>query len=162
MYTGYFGPTGHGIGSGKTGNIYRFGQYIQVFRMWGGLGPGSTGNLVPLKPVIGKTARGPLHLPGGHRWRGGVAGSAKLVRRPAPGACGGEIVKDDERQLLERCLAGEATYDRWPRSNQGDMPWKRLRYLCERKWYTKGFYEYGVTCDLGWFDEAKARAYLDA
>lgn len=65
-------------------------------------------------------------------------------------------MKEDERRLLIDVAAG-----RWARysARASGMPANRLRYLCEDKWPAKGWYEYGVTYDLGWLTEAgKAKA----
>jgi hypothetical protein len=60
-------------------------------------------------------------------------------------------VKPDERHLLMTVAEGRAK----PR-NVGEaagMPYKRVCYLCE-KWAGKGWYDYGVSVDLGWLTEA--------
>ena len=57
------------------------------------------------------------------------------------------MIKPDEIALFRAVLETK----RWPRDVVPDgMHHKRLWAICE-KWARKGFYEYGVSCDLGWF-----------
>ncbi len=68
-------------------------------------------------------------------------------------------MKSDERQFLEQCFHRIVNHYNerpgvWPREiiNEPGFPLhhKRAWYLLE-KWDSKGWYEYGVTLDLGWF-----------
>lgn len=76
-------------------------------------------------------------------------------------------MKPDERAFLEECLqrCERETFNNFvvvrPRDliNEGRINHKRAWYLLD-KWSRRGLYDYGVNLDLGWFDEAKARAYL--
>lgn len=60
-------------------------------------------------------------------------------------------MKDDEKRFL--CDIYKAEQDLMPRDiiNKPDfyLHYKRAWYLLE-KWSNKGWYEYGVTLDLGW------------
>ena len=50
----------------------------------------------------------------------------------------------------------------WPRdyARRVGMNWKRCAYLCE-KWCRKGWYDYGVACDLGWLTP-EGRTFADS
>jgi len=72
-------------------------------------------------------------------------------------------MKDDERWFLRECQKycpwGRSAYSpmhRTPRDlisgPEFPMPYKRAWYLLE-KWSKKGWYDYGVTLDLGWMTE---------
>lgn len=66
--------------------------------------------------------------------------------------------KADELLLfntLRRESPGSYNLKRSPREVGAELgiPWKRVAYLCG-KWDDKGWYEYGVCVDLGWFLEA--------
>jgi len=65
------------------------------------------------------------------------------------------MMKQDEKLLLKALL--EIPDDaRYPYKFARDLGlelglhWKRTAYLCE-KWTRKGWWEYGVSVDLGWF-----------
>jgi hypothetical protein len=61
-------------------------------------------------------------------------------------------MRPDERKLLLWVFAGN-----WPRDCPDIHP-NRIAYLCD-KWSRKGWYEYGVTVDLGWLlPDGKAKA----
>lgn len=54
--------------------------------------------------------------------------------------------KPDEVMLEEAVCAGEKPRDAGERLG---IPPNRVRYLC-LKWADQGWYEYGITYDLGW------------
>lgn len=56
----------------------------------------------------------------------------------------------DEMKLLAAVAAGE-----WPRDAgyRLGIHHKRVWYLC-RKWSKKKWYDWGVSCDLGWITDA--------
>ena len=58
-------------------------------------------------------------------------------------------MRADEKSLLEAVAGGTSPRDLW--ESMG-MPYKRMLYLCE-KWARKGWYDYGVSADLGWITE---------
>lgn len=60
-------------------------------------------------------------------------------------------VKPDERALYARVRAGEKP--RYAGEALG-MPPKRVEYLCD-KWGRKGWYDSGVSEDLGWLTGRK-------
>lgn len=67
-------------------------------------------------------------------------------------------MKDDEQRLLievsHRCEIMEAGYESVRDIGvRLGINWKRLNYLC-LKWSAKGWYDYGVSADLGWLTEA--------
>jgi len=63
-------------------------------------------------------------------------------------------MKPDERALLAHVVNG-----RWPRDAAVavGMHWKRCFRICE-KWAGRGWYDFGVSADLGWLTEAGKRA----
>lgn len=67
-------------------------------------------------------------------------------------------MKPDERALLlayyEATVAHHEFYGVWPRDLPlaQIMPYKRVLFLLE-KWTDKGWYDYGVSLDLGWLTE---------
>ena len=69
-------------------------------------------------------------------------------------------MKPDEAELLRRMKEGMSLprgKRPWPRqiAQEIGMHPKRLWSICE-KWARKGFYEYGVSCDLGWLIDKEA------
>jgi hypothetical protein len=69
-------------------------------------------------------------------------------------------VKPDEAALLKAVAAmpgGACVRDVIP----DDMPDRRAVYLL-RKWAGKGWYDYGVSVDLGWLTEKGREAARDA
>ena len=68
-------------------------------------------------------------------------------------------MKPDEVELLKALDAGERP--RYAARRLG-IPPNRVRYLCEDKWTRKGWYDYGVTYDLGWLTDAGRAAALVA
>lgn len=73
-------------------------------------------------------------------------------------------MKEDEKAFFRTCIRYCTIQDVQNHSNRGVTPrtiikmlsefinYKRCWYLLE-KWTNKGFYNYGVTMDLGWFEE---------
>lgn len=61
-------------------------------------------------------------------------------------------MKTDELALFVFIAADGPPSDHWPRKFQ-DIPDKRKWYILD-KWARKGYYEYGVTLDLGWITPA--------
>lgn len=74
-------------------------------------------------------------------------------------------MKDDERQFLKQCqertgLAGQCKVSeghivnpRFLINEEGfPIPYKRALYLLG-KWCDKGWYQYGVSLDLGWLTQ---------
>ena len=59
---------------------------------------------------------------------------------------GGTAKRPDEIALWTRVLGGDSP--RWASHDLG-IPEKRVVYLC-KKWTALGFYDYGVSADLGW------------
>lgn len=58
-------------------------------------------------------------------------------------------MKTDERRLLRLVADGVKPRDA---GEALGIPWKRVAYICE-KWSRKGWYDYGVTVDLGWLEQ---------
>lgn len=60
-------------------------------------------------------------------------------------------MKEDEKELLIAIYLSEKTNVR-DIIAKIEIPYKRCLYLLE-KWSGKGWYDYGVTLDLGWLTE---------
>lgn len=64
-------------------------------------------------------------------------------------------LREDEVALLKAIAKFERPFSDYrvrPRAvyEALGIPHKRMVYLTERKWGIKGWYDYGVACDLGW------------
>lgn len=67
------------------------------------------------------------------------------------------MVKADEISLAVAVLGGVSVRDV---VESGVIAPKRAWYLCN-KWSDKGWYDYGVVCDLGWVTEAGKEALIN-
>lgn len=63
-------------------------------------------------------------------------------------------MKSDEDRLLDWLKEHPAARPRDAKFTHLDIPAKRIDYMC-KKWLKNGFYNYGVSIDLGWFDWTK-------
>lgn len=67
-------------------------------------------------------------------------------------------MKNDEIDFFLTCFVSRMLFNADIRSViddivlEGKIPYKRCLYLIE-KWSRKGFYEWGVSIDLGWFSD---------